>query len=38
MLVEYTPELPYINILEVDNICNHGNEILVALRKRIVVK
>ena len=34
-LVTYVNDLPFVNILEIDNVCNHGNEILAALKKRL---
>ena len=35
-LVTFVDQLEFINILELDNVCDHGNEILAALRKRLI--
>jgi len=36
MLTSFLPTLKYLNIVEIDNVCDSGNEILTELRYRIV--
>ena len=37
MLVNMVGTLPYVNVLEVDNVCDHGNELLAAMRKKLIL-